>query len=203
MSQPPAFRDFLPELIAREALPPHKLGHQPRLYRLCSSIGEDLEYDDDVVFAAVWLHDLGVFEGNRPSEPRALERWDHVAYAVKRTREILAQTDFPAAKVEHVLSVIEQHQPKDDPRSIEATIVRDADILEQLGAIAVMRTVAKLGSDTRFVHFADASSFLSRQLSSLPALLRLPRSRELAEPRLVALRSFLSSLDAETGDLLG
>lgn len=197
------YREYLPRLVKEEAKPLHKYGHQARLYELTSQIGAGIAYDDEVVFAAVWLHDLGVFEGNRPSDPVELQQWDHVRYAVRRTREILAGTDFPADKIGHVVAVIEEHQPKDMPSSTEAFIVRDADILEQLGATAILRTATKLGSDTRFLYFADAKNYLERQLNELPGKLQLSRSRELALPRQAILRDFLSSLEDEAGDRLG
>lgn len=199
MSEAPEVRERLRRLVSREASPPHKFGHQPRLYRLCREIGGTVPHDDLVVFAAAWLHDLGVFAGNRPAEAAALARWDHVSYAVERSREILAGLALPEATIEAVVRVIREHQPHDTPTSIEATIVRDADILEQLGAIAVLRTAAKLGSDTRFIYFADARAALERQLLTLPGMLSLPRSRELAVPRVTALRAFLDSLRDETG----
>ena len=202
MSTGPEYRAWVRQILLREAAPAHKFGHQPRLYRLCCEIGKGLPYDDDVVYAAVWLHDLGVFEGNRPREAAALERWDHVAYAVARTRNLLADSDFPADKIERVVAAIEEHQPRDTPSTVEATIVRDADILEQLGAGTVLRTAAKLGSDTRFHRFADVRDALMRQLETLPPMLRLPRARALAEPRVAALQQFLESLEREAGEEL-
>lgn len=203
MSTSGNFRELLPVIVHSEAQPAHKFGHQPRLYALAKEIGADMSYDDDVVFAAVWLHDLGVFEGNRPSDPVALQHWNHVAYAVQRTVELLPQTNFPPDKISLVVKVIEEHQPGDTPTSPEAVIVRDADILEQLGAIAIMRTAAKLGSDTRFSLFADAAHYLRRQLIQLSAKLQLPRSKELAVPRLNILSEFLDALAAESGPHLG
>jgi uncharacterized protein len=200
---PPEYRAFIRHVLLDEAKPVHKFGHQPRLYRLCKEIGHGLEYDDDVVFAAAWCHDIGVFEGNRPSDVQELLQWDHVKYAVQRTGELLARTDFPPGKVTHVMDVIRQHQPQDVPATIEAIILRDADILEQLGAIGVLRTAAKLGSDTRFLRFTDARDYLRRQLSSLPAKLQLTPSRALAIPRVRVLENFLDCLDAEAGDMLG
>ena len=49
-----------------------------------------------------------------------------------------------------VLECIAHHQPQDVPETIESTILRDADILEQLGAVGIVRTVCKVGRDTRF-----------------------------------------------------
>ena len=62
----PDFRTALVEYIRQEAQPVDKFSHQPRLYHLATQIGAGLEYDDDVLFAAAWLHDLGVFYGHRP-----------------------------------------------------------------------------------------------------------------------------------------
>ncbi len=191
------------QVVAREALPAHKFGHQARLYAISRQVGAELDFDDDVVFAAAWLHDLGVFEGNRPSGLVELEQWDHVRYAVRRSAELLASTDFPAGKIARVITVIEEHQPKDLPTSLEATMVRDADILEQLGAIAIFRVAAKLGSDTRFTRFTDARDYLQRQIRDLPSKLLLPRSRELAVTRQKVLEDFLSNLRLEAGGDLG
>src|SRR5277367_5760584 len=80
------FRVALQEFIRNEAKPIEKYGHQPRLYALTRQIAWDLNYDDDVVFAAAWLHDLGVFVGHRPEDPVELARWDHVRYACERRR---------------------------------------------------------------------------------------------------------------------
>jgi uncharacterized protein len=197
------YKKVLQDLIAEEARPIHKYGHQARLYELTKEIGAGLAYDDDVVFAAVWLHDLGVFEGNRPADPEELQCWDHVAYAVRRTKDLLAKSDFPDAKIQQVIQVIEEHQPKDVPMTIEAKIVRDADILEQLGAIAVMRTAAKLGNDTRFVRFADAKNYLERMLEELPPKLQLDQSKKMALGRQQSLGKFLAALDGEAGMNIG
>jgi len=202
-----SWRVALQELLQREARPAHKFGHQPRLYELTREIVarmfEPPAYDDDAVFAAAYLHDLGVFVGHRPEDVEQLKTWDHVAYACERAPALLADVGFPAAKLPLVLACIREHQPKDAPQSFEATLLRDADILEQLGAIAVMRTAAKLGSDTRFARFADVRESLRRSLATLPAQLKLDGARELAAPRIRALQGFLNALDAESGQHLG
>jgi len=191
------FRQVLEQVLREQAKPAHKYGHQPRLYALCQDIGQGVPHDDDIVFAAAWLHDLGVFEGNRPLDQGELEAWDHVAYARAETTRILAQTDFPHSKIAGVIQVIEEHQPHNEPHLVESVIVRDADILEQLGAIGVLRTAAKLGSDTRFLAFEDAAQYLERQLRVLPQHLRLERSRQIAIPKVKILSEFLESLRAE------
>ena len=79
-------------------------------------------------------------------------------------------------------------------------IIRDADILEQLGATAILRTVCKIGRDTRFKIFADALTVLQKNAEKLPGQLKLPAARQLAEPRLRALHAFLEAAQAEHCD---
>ncbi len=196
------FRTAIARLIEQEARPVDKFGHQPRLYALTRLIGERLVYDDDIVFAAAWLHDLGVFIGNRPEDISALATWDHVSYACSRVPDLLHQSGFPPEKIPAVLDAIRTHQPHDDPRTIEATILRDADILEQLGAIGILRNVSKVGRDTRFHRFSDIVPVLSKALHTLPPLLRLESARELARPRIALLAGFLDSVDREAGNFL-
>src|SRR5689334_3436619 len=89
------YRQALADYIADVARPVDKFGHQPRLYSLTRQIGEGHHYDDDVVCAAAWLHDLGVFVGQRPEDPEELARWNHVPYAMQHAPAILQRLGFP------------------------------------------------------------------------------------------------------------
>lgn len=195
----PSWLNPLRDLIRYQARPIDKFGHQPRLGSLTEAVGAGLDYDHDVVVAAAWLHDLGVFLGNRPADPEQLAHWDHVAYACEHAPLILGKTGFPDSKISAVVQAIREHQPKDEPTTIEATILRDADILEQLGAIGILRTVSKIGRDTRFPSFTDAIAALRRALEHLPGQIRLHSTRRLAEPRIRILESFLEAVDDEAG----
>jgi uncharacterized protein len=199
---PADFRHLIADLIEREARPVDKYGHQPRLYTLTRAIGEGLTYDDDIVYAAAWLHDIGVFVGNRPENPEQLRCWDHVKYACDRATVILRESGFPEEKIPAVLDAIRTHQPHDDPQTIEGVILRDADILEQLGAIGILRAVSKVGRDTRYARFSEIAPVLKNALTNLPPKLRLERARELAAPKIRLLADFLAAVDAESADAL-
>jgi uncharacterized protein len=196
------FRHPLAEYIRSQALPVDKLGHQPRLYALTRLVGEGLSYDDDVVFAAAWLHDLGVFIGHRPEDPEQLAGWDNVGYAMKHTPRILAQFDFPTTKVAGVVEAIRTHQPHCNPTSVEGEILRDADILEQLGAIGILRATAKVGRDTRYTTFTNVVGTLRKNLAELPQMLQLETAKTLAIPRIALLQSFLLELESEVHNAL-
>jgi uncharacterized protein len=192
------FRSEIAAYIRKAALPEDKYGHQPRLYALTRRIGEGMSYDDDVVYAAAWLHDLGVFVGHRPEDPEKLAKWDHVTYTLREVPAILEGTGFPREKISAVLELIRNHQPKDEPATLESTILRDADILEQLGAIGILRGVSKVGRDTRFPTFTSAVQNLKRSIHDLPSKLILESSRKLAAPKIELLALFLSAVDTES-----
>jgi len=196
------YRHKIREYIEREAIPREKFGHQPRLYALTKEIGADHRYDDDIVFAAVWLHDLGVFTGHRPDDPAVLARWNHVPYTMERAQEVLRAVGFPQPKIPAVVEAIRTHQPAFEPETIEGIIVRDADILEQLGAIAVLRTVCKVGRDSRFSLFTEAVNALRQSLETLPDQIRLESTKKLANRKIDALRAFLEAVDAESYNAL-
>lgn len=155
-------------------------------------------YDDDVLYAAAWLHDLGVFIGHRPDDPQALQRWNNIAYAVEVVPGLLEGFGFPAPKIPAVLAAIAEHLPQGQPSTPEGVILRDADLLEQLGAIIILRTTAKIGRDTRYHTFGDALGFLKRNLATIPDLLHLERTRQLAPPRIAMLQAFIAAAEEES-----
>jgi uncharacterized protein len=208
------WREAVEAYIRVEATPRDKFGHQPRLYALCREIADgavsraelglpgEASLDDDVLFASAWMHDLGVFLGHRPSDPEALAKWDHVPYTIARSAELLGGWGFPAGKLSSVAEAIRTHEAKYEATLPEAVVLRDADILEQLGAIGLLRAMVKVGRDTRYATYSDVMPVLERSLATLPGKLRLTRSRELAQGRVAALEGFLAAIRREAGGLL-
>lgn len=197
----PQYRTALVDFIERNAKPPDKFSHQARLYALARQLAENTAYDDDVVFGAAWLHDLGVFIGHRQEDLNKLPHWDHIAYAIQNAPRILSQCAFPAAKVPAVLEAIRTHLPSANPATFEGTLLRDADILEQLGAVGILRIVSKVGRDTRFVRFSDALRVMEKNAEELPRLLKLDSARRLALPRLDTLKQFLRAAESEANQI--
>jgi uncharacterized protein len=192
-----AYRQAIEDYIRINAKPSDKFSHQARLYRLAAELAAGTPHDDEVLHAAAWLHDLGVFVGHRPEQPEALARWDWIAYAMAKAPELLRSFGFPEQKSAAVLEAVRTHLPSGEPTTFEGVVLRDADILEQLGSVGVLRTVSKVGRDTRFVLFSHALDVLRRNLNDLPAKLKLPQARVLAEPRMQILEAFLSSAETE------
>ena len=191
------YREVIVEYIRAQAKPADKFSHQPRLYHLATRLAEDQPYDDDILFAAAWMHDLGVFVGHRPEDLTALAAWDHIAYAARQVPQILKQLGFPEAKIAAVIEAIRTHLPSGKPTAFEGSLLREADILEQLGAVTVLRTVSKVGRDTRFARYSDALQVLRRNVEQLPSQLELASARRLAQARIETLKAFLAAAEAE------
>lgn len=196
------WRKSVIEYIRAEAQPVDKFGHQPRLYALACRIGEGMEYDDDVVFAAAWMHDLGVFLGHRPSDPEELARWNHVPYTIAASRALLAGWGFPPEKLDAVAGAIATHQSHDNPTQVEAVLVREADILEQLGAIGALRALVKVGRDTRYPTYSSVMPVLRHAVDNFPQLLRLTKTKLLAVERVQVLLTLIAAIEAEAGEHL-
>jgi uncharacterized protein len=194
------FRRAIVDYVRANAKPPDKFSHQPRLYHLAAELAreESRTFDDDILFAAAWLHDIGVFIGHRPEDPATLAKWDNVAYAVKESPRLLGEFGFPTEKISAVAEVIQTHLPSSNPTSFEGVLLRDADILEQLGAVAILRIVSKVGRDTRFITFGDAVRVLQRNMEVLPAQLKLDSARRAAKARVKILADFLRAAKSET-----
>jgi uncharacterized protein len=161
-----------------------------------------MEYDDDVVFAAAWMHDLGVFLGHRPQDPEELARWNHVPYTIAKARALLAGWGFPPNKLDAVAAAIATHQSHDNPTQVEAVLIRDADILEQLGAIGAMRALVKIGRDTRYPTYSSVMPVLRHAVDNFPRLLRLTKAKLFAVERVQVLVTLIAAIEAEAGEHL-
>ncbi len=92
------WRERVVAYIRIEAQPEDKFGHQPRLYALAGKIGAGMDYDDDIVFAAAWMHDLGVFLGHRPKNHCGTFRMGSRSVHHKPQQGALDGVGFPCGK---------------------------------------------------------------------------------------------------------
>ena len=192
------YRRAIAEFIRQEARPADKFSHQPRLYQLAKQLWEGRAFDDDILYAAAWMHDIGVFIGHRPADAAELAQWDNVAYAVRVVPALLQKLGFPSSKTAGVAEAIRTHLPSGRPTSFEGVLLREADILEQLGAIGIVRMISKVGRDSRYPAHDEAIGVLRKAARDLPARLELPLARTMAEQRIALMSAFFAELDAES-----
>jgi uncharacterized protein len=165
--------------------------HSERDYLLAREIGrtEPVKFDDDVLFAAAFLHDAGAIP------PFALEDVDHAVRSVQLAESLLRQAGFPMAKFPQVRAAILGHMYDEEPTGREAVLLHDADTLDFLGATGVARQL----SGTPSTGNMDARlERLRGFILELPPRLKTRSARRMSRERIEIMRQFLHRLDQET-----
>ena len=110
---------------------------------------------------------------------------------------LLTSWRFPAEKIPAVIDAIRQHVANGRPATPEAILLHDADLLELLGAVGIMRALSKVGRDTRYTTHGSVVKVLESALQ-LPDQLLLPAAKLIAEQKVSVLQMFLTALTNET-----
>src|SRR5256885_2204842 len=124
--------------------------HSVRDYDVAKWIAatDHLAYDDDILFAAAYLHDIAGFS---PWEKQGMDHQDRGAELMD---SVLTQFGFPAEKIEKVKDAIRTHMPDRAPgAAVESRLLHDADGLDWLGAIGIARDMSIVdanGGDPNF-----------------------------------------------------
>jgi HD superfamily phosphodiesterase len=151
--------------------------------------------DDDVLFAAAYLHDLAAFK------PWENDKLDHSDVAAGIVDTILKGTGFPMAKIDAVRGAIRTHMYYRDPVGPEALYLHDADALDWLGAIGVARIVALVDPNGGSPDGPKAVKMLEDNLKNVPTRVFSPAGKAMVPPRQAELESFLKDLRRESNDL--
>ena len=151
--------------------------------------------DDDVLFAASYLHDMAAFA------PWEKEKLDHSDVAADIVDAVLKGTGFPMAKIDAVRGAIRTHMYYRDPVGPEALYLHDADALDWLGAIGVSRIIALVDPKGGSPDGPKAVKMLEDNLKNVPARVLSPAGRAMVPPRQAELEAFLKDLRRESENL--
>lgn len=120
----------------------HGFDHVLRVYHLALRIALAEGADQEIVAAAALLHDVAHPE----AEAQGL---CHAEMGAIRTREILDQQGCAPELVARVAQAVAEHRyrsPANNPSSLEARVLFDADKLDAIGAVGVARAFAYAGA---------------------------------------------------------
>ncbi|WP_135827534.1 HD domain-containing protein [Halorussus halobius] len=169
-----------------DASPAHDWHHVRRVARLAETLvdEQDRAIDEDVLFAAVWLHDIG-----RTKEDRG-EIADHAEWGAREAGQILRDLDAAADTAEAVQHCIRAHRYSNDvdPATPEAELLSDADNLDALGAVGIARVFSYGGELGQPLHDpdlppeADDSDSGATQLNHVHEKILSLRDRMYTEP---------------------
>ena len=157
---------------------------------------EGLVVDDDALFAAAYLHDMGGLP------PYAVKGVDHGDRSAQLVEGVLRATGFPMEKVPLVQELVSHHQyyrPADTLRV--AILFRDADILDFMGAIDVARMLSLTTREAFVPDLPRAIQVIRQQMHDMPVLLQSPAAQREGARRAAEMQAFLDALAAETDSL--
>lgn len=138
----------------------HDFNHILRVERLAKRIAEEEHADIEIIEASSLIFDIA-----RLLEDRG-ECEDHAIKGAEIAQSVLNKINFPQEKIEKVCHCIIAHRRSKDriPETLEAKIIEDADRLDAMGAINLIRAVS--------------SALLSKQYRK-PIFIDVPYSDEL------------------------
>ena len=158
---------------------------------------ERLDYDEEILRLSTFLHDIGLYRAYTLREGA-----DHVRRSVAVATRILRDGDFPPKAARVVLDAIEHHPPgAPHGRSMEAALLKDAVALDYLGAVGLGRVFAMVGLEEDVPDLAAATRHAQSLRRSLPELLYLDASRNLAHGRVLEMDRFFENLENATASL--
>ena len=120
----------------------HDFDHIMRVYKNAQQIIKKEKVNEKLVLSAVLLHDIVSFpKSDKRSKNSSIE-------SAKKAKTILKKYDFTLDEITIVCDAISEHSfsQKKIPKTIEGKILQDADRLDALGAIGIIRVFATGGS---------------------------------------------------------
>lgn len=165
--------------------------HIERMTSWCQKFGPDAGADMEILVAGALLHDVGV----------VINRKKHFVVGRDRATEILKEVGFPEEKIDSALHVLEAHSRyggAPDPETTEAKVGQDADALEYIGAIGILRAVIRGLNDGSFDgKIKGFPDYLRSILAKVEDTFHTEKAGELGRSRVEYMRGFLEHIEKE------
>ena len=192
------WKDKLIEFSKKFEHPAWGYSHSIRVYEMSLQLArqEKLDVDEDSLFAASYLHDIGAFD------PYRKEGLDHSEASIQHCEEILRAIEFTPEKIQHVKEIIKTHMYYREPTDlIEAILFHDADTLDFMGIIGITRLLSIIGIDDWTPNLKHGIKLIKKFIKNLPNALQTSQAREIGNKRQEEMKDFMQKLSNETGDL--
>jgi len=170
------------------------VGHSERGYNLALQLAkkDNLKIDEDALFAAAFLHDIGSFN--------KVKGEDHAVTSANKMDTVLKDFGFPMQKKELVKNAILGHMYKakvvDEPT---AKVLHDADTLDFMGTIGIARVISLTTRIESWVPTLDKSfGTLERINAKFGTMLVTPAGKEVGMKRTKDAQIFFKSINEET-----
>lgn len=174
--------------LARE--PVASPDHVERMTTWCQRIGPARGADMEALVAGALLHDVGV----------VIDRKTHYEAGRSRAGDILRQAGFPDEKIPAAIHVLESHSRYGgpEPKTVEAQVGQDADAIEYIGAIGILRALVRGLKDGSFDgKICDFPAFLRSTINKVEATFHTKEAEAIGRSRLEYMKSFLERIEKE------
>jgi uncharacterized protein len=166
----------------------HRWEHVQAVVHLALKLAKEVGADAEIIEAAAWLHDI--CKGQRA----------HATLGAAAAERILAETDFPAAKIAVVAAAIRQHEglfrpPEAAPlEPLEAAVLWDADKLSKIGvqALAYLLSAHYMAGRTLADRRRNCLDYLEGTLSRTVRSMNTAPARHWATARYQQMASMLA-----------
>jgi len=126
--------------------PVHGFDHVLRVYAMAERLAQAEGADLEILHAAALLHDaVPPIDADQSSLEKDARRLNHHATSAEFAGQVLAAEGWPADRITAVQHAIRAHRFRDrseQPQTIEAQVLFDADKLDAIGAIGAARAIA-------------------------------------------------------------
>ena len=163
------------------------INHTRRLLHLVSLIAEGQEYNADAVWLAAHLHDWGGYA--RWARPGV----SHAARSRQVAETFLAEKGYPEDLSELVLECIALHHSRDPGKSTEAILLSDADALDFLGVVGILRDFSKNPRDLKKGYETS-----KKRRETLFQMLCLDKSKTIAAKRMGEMDQVFAHFEADS-----
>jgi HD superfamily phosphodiesterase len=151
--------------------------------------------DDDILFAASFLHDIAAFPKWSASKVDHSDRGGEVAVS------LLQEMGFPKEKLPAVRAAIETHMYYRKPVAPEALYLHDADAIDWLGAIGIVRAFALVGPTKGSAEARAAAEDLRTKLHDVPPQVFSKAGKAHLPAVISETETFLRNLKSQTLEL--
>jgi len=160
--------------------------HLFRVNQLSKYLHEMEDGEEDIIIAAAWLHDVGLVEGNL----------GHCFKGAKIARNFLGELGLDYQTILRIVHCIEAHDGEIEAETIEAKVVHDADTLDKMGPLGLIRHTWKLANvDYKIYTVDELMKFIPKHLQERRDNLYLDPSIALADRFADPVQDFFKDTD--------
>lgn len=187
--------------------PAHDWEHINRVIKTVQELSFHYKVYEEYIFAATYCHDI-------ENLPKNDEKRKYASFfSAQKAYEPLFKSNFKSHEIKIIQEIIKEHSFSKGvkPSTLEAAILQDADRLDALGAIGILRCTSisalikgryyhpmdPFGKERDLDEFHFVIDHFFQTLFKLPNLMNTPQAKKMAEQRIKFMQNFIDQISGE------